>query len=81
MTADPADLVSFGLLGVVEVPPYLAVHPEPAGGTEISGEPEGGTRKGRCSRPCGLSWMPIDTACWPPRSDPAAFRLPGSTVG
>jgi hypothetical protein len=44
MTADLADLVSFGLLGVVEVPPYLAVHPEAAGGAEVSGEPERGAR-------------------------------------
>lgn len=42
MAAEAADPVSFRLLGVIEVPPYLAVHPGPAGGTKISGEPECG---------------------------------------
>jgi len=44
MTANPTDLVAFALLGLVEVPPHLAVHPEPAGGAEVSGEPESSAR-------------------------------------
>jgi hypothetical protein len=42
VAAYPADLVTLGLLGLVEVPSHLAVHPEPTRGAEVLRKPEGG---------------------------------------